>query len=87
VHTVRRLHAVLVVQMLELPFHSVECVGIEQLSQLRISKQFAQLRLVNRQGLRTSLCQRGVAVIDVVRDVAEEERRRERRRHARIDRS
>ena len=72
--------------MLQLPFDEIERVGIQQLAQLGVAKQLAQLRLIHRQRLRAALGERGVAVVDVVRDVAEEQRRGEWRRRFGIDR-
>ncbi len=60
-------------------------VGIEQLAQLGVAEQLAELRLIDRERLRAPLGQRRVAVVDVVGDVAEEQRGGERRRHLRID--
>ena len=59
--------------------------GIEQLAQLRVAQQLAELRLIDRERLRPPFGQRRVAVVDVVGDVAEEQRRRKRRRRPRID--
>ena len=69
------LHLVLLVEVLQLPLDGVERVGIEQLAQLGVAEQLAQLRLIDRQRLRAPLGQRRVAVVDVVGDVAEEQRR------------
>ena len=65
----------------------VDAPRIEQLAQLGVAEQLAQLRLIDRQRLRPPLGQRRVAVVDVVGDVAEEQRRGERRRRRRVDRS
>src|SRR5688500_2208105 len=86
VQTVARFDPVLLVQMLQLPLDGVECVGIEQLAQLGVAQQLAQLRLIHRQRLRPSLRQRGITVVDVVGDVTEEKRGRERRWDSRLDR-
>ena len=72
--------------MLQLPLDEIERLRIEQLAQLGVAKQLAQLRLIDRQRLRSPFGERRIAVVDVVRDVAEEQRRRKRRRRLRIDR-
>ncbi len=59
-------------QMLQLELRLLERVGIEQLPQLRLAKQFAKLRLVDGQRLRTPLGERCVAVIQKIRNIAEE---------------
>ena len=59
--------------------------AVEQLAQLRLAEQLAQLRLVDGQGLGAPLGERRVAVVEVVGDVAEEQRRREGRRRLRVD--
>ena len=87
VQSVLRAHLVLVVEVLQLPFERDDRLGVEQLAQLRLAEQLAQLRLVHRQRLRAALGQRRVAVVDVVGDVAEEERGGKRRRHPRGRRS
>ena len=74
-----------VAELLQLALDFRERVRIEQLPQLRFAEQLAQLRLIDREGLRAPLGQRRIAVVDVVGDVAEEERRRERRGRGRID--
>ena len=66
-------HPVLVIEMLKLTLDLVQCVRIEQLAQLRVAKQFAQLALIDRECLCAPFGQRRVAVVDVVRDVAEEQ--------------
>ena len=69
------------IELLQLPLDFGERVGVEQLAQLRFAEQLAQLRLIDRQRLRPAFGERRVAVVDVVGDVAEEQRRRERRGH------
>ena len=58
-------------------------VGVEQLAQLGVADQLAQLRLIDRQRLRPALGERRVAVVEEARDVAEEQRRGKRRRLSR----
>ena len=64
----------------------IERLGVQQLAQLALANQFAQLRLVHGQCLRAALGQRCVAVVEVVGDVAEQERRGKRRRRAHVHR-
>src|SRR3954452_19682137 len=65
--------------MLQLQLELIESVGIEQLAQLRFAEELAKLRLIDRQRLRAALGQRRIAVVDEIRDVAEEQRGGERR--------
>jgi ClpP class serine protease len=60
---------------------------VEQLAQLRVAEQLAQLRLIDRERLRPPFRERRIAVVDVVGDIAEKQRRGERRRRARIERA
>src|SRR5690606_9530888 len=62
-------------------------VGIEQRPQFRFAEKIAQLRVVDRQRLCAVFGQRRVAVIEIVRDVAEQQARGKRRRRRRIDRA
>ena len=86
VQAVGRSDAIRRIEMLQLPLDAIERFGIEQLAQLRVAEQLAQLRLIDRQRLGAPLGQRRIAVVDVVGDVAEEQRRGKRRRRLRIDR-
>jgi hypothetical protein len=72
-------------KVLELLLERVEHGFIEQIAQLGVADQIAQLRLIDRQRLGPSFRQRRVAVVNVVGDIAEEQRRRERRRLLRLD--
>ena len=72
-------------QMLQLLLERVEHRFVEQIAQLGVADQIAQLRLIDRERLRAPFGQRRVAVVDVVGDVAEQQRRRERRRLLRFD--
>src|SRR5262249_5515683 len=74
------------IEPLELAFERDHRLQIEQLSQLRITDELAQLRLIDDQRLRASLGQRRIAVVDETRDVVEEQRRRKWRRFLRINR-
>ena len=72
-------------QVLQLLLERVEHGFVEQIAQLGVADQIAQLRLIDRQRLRAPFGQRRIAVVDVVGDVAEQQRRRERRRLLRFD--
>ena len=84
VHAVGRSRAVALVELLQLALDVGERVRVEQLAQLGLAEQLPQLRLIDRQRLRAPFRQRRVAVVDVVGDVAEEQRRGERRRRGRV---
>ena len=71
--------------MLELPLELGDLAGVEQIAQLGVADELAQLRLIDGQRLRAPFGERRVAVVDEICDVAEEQRRRERRRRRRID--
>ena len=73
------------VQVLELSFHLLERIVVQQLAQFGFAEQLAQLVLIDGQRLGAPFRQRCVAVVDVVGDVAEEQGRGERRRDGRID--
>ena len=73
------------VEVLQLRLHLGQRVLVQQLAQLGLAEQLAQLGLIDGQRLGPPLGQRRVAVVDVVGDVAEQQRRRERRRDRRID--
>ena len=70
-------------QPLQLLLDFGDGVCIEQLAQIGITQQVAKLVLVDGQRLRPALGQRRVSVIYVIRDIAEQQRRGERRRHSR----
>src|SRR6266704_1643513 len=86
VKSVFGLDLVLLVEMLELTFDRNDCIRVEQLAKLGIAEELTQLRLIYRQRLGPPLGQRRVAVIDVVSDIAEQKRGRERRWNSGIDR-
>ena len=83
-HAVHALRLVPLVEVLQLDFELVQCVGIEQLAQFGLAEELAELRLIDGQRLRTALGERRVAVVDVVRHVAEQQRACERRRLLRV---
>ena len=85
VHRVGRARVKARRQVLQLLLERVEHGLVEQIAQLGVADQLAQLRLIDRQRLRAPLGQRRIAVVDVVGDVAEQQRRRERRRLLRFD--
>jgi hypothetical protein len=58
-------------QVLQLALHGFEDRLIQQIAQLGIANQIPQLRLIHRQGLRAALGERRIAVVEIVRDVAE----------------
>ncbi|HTU58759.1 MAG TPA: hypothetical protein VMF89_10000 [Polyangiales bacterium] len=68
------VHALRLFQALQLFLDLVDGVGVEQLAQIGVAQQLAKLVLIDEERLRASLSQRRVAVIDVVRDIAEEQR-------------
>ena len=78
------LRLVPLVEMLQLELRLRERLGVEQLAQLRLAEELAELRLIDGQRLRAALGERRVAVVQEVRDVAEQHRRRERRRLGRV---
>ena len=81
-HAVHGARPAVLVQLLKLGLDVGERVRVEQVAQLGVAEQLAQLRLIDRQRLRATLGERRVAVVEVVRDVAEQQRRGERRRDA-----
>ena len=76
---------VLRLESLELALHGVDRVGIEQFAQFGVAHQLAQLRLVHRQRLRATFGERGIAVVEEVGDVAEEQRGGEGRWRVGVD--
>ena len=79
VDAVGALHVVLRIQPLKLPLDRVHRLRVEQLAELGVAEQVAQLRLVDRERLRAAFGERRVAVVDEARHVAEEQRRGEGR--------
>jgi hypothetical protein len=78
-HAINGPRVIIRIEVLQLALDLFQRVGIEQFAELRLSEQLPKLCLIDRQGLRPSLGQRRVAVIDVVGDIPKQERRRERR--------
>ena len=78
--------AVLLVEGLQGPLQRVERGRVEQLAQLGLAQQLAQLARVDHQGLGAPLLQRRVALVEVVGHVAEQQRRGEGRGAVRVDR-
>jgi hypothetical protein len=60
-------------------------VGVEELAELGLAEQLAELRVIDRQRLRAPLGGRGVLVVDEAPDEGEEERRGHRRRGRDVD--
>jgi hypothetical protein len=84
VKCVDRFGFMAVVEMLQFELERVERIGVQQFAQLRLAEKLAKLRLIDRQRLRAALGQRRVAVVDEIRDVAEEQRSGEGRRLLRV---
>ncbi len=83
VQAVGALGAVLLVEGLQGQLQRLEGGRVEQLAQLGLAQQLAQLALIDRQRLGAALGQGRIAVVDVVGDVAEQQRRGEGRRRSR----
>src|SRR5207247_10052143 len=73
-------------EVLQLELELRERVLVEELAQLDLAEELAELRRVHGERLRAALGKRGVALVDEVADVREQERRREWRRRTRVDR-
>ena len=68
-------------QPLELGLGAGDCLGVEQVAQgerLALAEQLGEQRRVERQRGGPALGERGVALVEVLGDVAEDERLRER---------
>ena len=74
VDPVHGARAIPLVQLLQLRLDRRERVGVEQFAQFRFAQQLTKLRLVDRQRLRPALGQRRIAVVEVVGDVAKQQR-------------
>src|SRR5204862_4804546 len=72
-------------KMLERKLEIGHRVLVEKLAKLHLAQKRAELRGIDREGLRAQLRERRVAFVHEVRDVVEEKRRGERRRRACID--
>src|SRR5262249_21776923 len=59
---------------------------VEELAELGLAEELAELRVIDGERLRAALGERRVAVVNEIRDEREEERRGERRRDARVAR-
>src|SRR5207237_8181747 len=70
---------------LELLFGFFDGGEVEELAEVGVAEELAELVLVDGEGLGAALGEWGVAVVDIVGDIAEEERGGERRRRARVD--
>ena len=66
-------------EMLERELEIGDRVLVEQLAKLDLAEERAELRGIDGEGLRAQLSERRVALVHEVRDVVEEQRRRERR--------
>ena len=73
------------VRACKLLFDFGDGVGVEQFAQVGVAEQIAELLLIDGERLGAAFGERGVAVVDVVGDVAEEQRRGEGRRGLRVD--
>ncbi len=85
-HAIGGARAMGLVQPLERPLPFVDGLRVEQLAQLGLAQELAELGLVHGEGLRLALGQGRVAVVEIVRDVAEEQGGGERRRRLRVHR-
>ncbi len=72
-------------QVLERPREVGDGGGVEQLPQLGLAEQLAELRGVDAERVGAALGQGGVAVVEEVADVREHQRGGEGRGHARVD--
>src|ERR1700722_12563284 len=73
-HAIRRTDALRFEQAVQLFFYFADGVRIQQLAQVSVPEQIAQLLLVDGKGLGSSLGQRRIAVIDVIGYVAKQQR-------------
>ncbi len=60
-------------ELLQLRLDIRQRIGVEQVAQLGFAQQLAQLRLIDRQRLCAAFRERGIAIVEIVRDVAKEE--------------
>ena len=84
-HAVGVARLVSLAEALQLLFGLFDGVGVEQLAQVGVAQEFAELVLIDGERLGAAFGERSVAVVDEVGDVAEEQRRGEGRRRARVD--
>ena len=84
VNAVGRARAIILRKALRRLFHFGDGVGIEQLAQIGLAQQLAQLILIDGERLGAALGQRRIAVVEKIGHVAEQQRRGKRRRLARL---
>ncbi len=77
-YAIHRPRLVRIDDALKLFLHFLNRADVEQLPKVSIAEQLAQLLLIDAQGLRAAFREGRIAVIDVVRHVAEEQRCGER---------
>ena len=68
------------IERLKLRFHFVHGRLVEQFAEIGAAQNLFELRLIDGERLRATLGQRRIAFVDVVGDVGEQQRGRERRR-------
>jgi len=78
-NAIRAPRFLVVCQRLQLLLDLRNRIGVQQLAQVRIAQQLAQLLLIDRQRLRASFRQWRIAIVDIVSHVAEQQRRSKRR--------
>ena len=61
-------------ERLKAAFDFVDGVLVEQFAEIGVAEDFLELRLIDGERLGAAFGERGVAVVDVVGDVGEEER-------------
>ncbi len=84
VNAVGRARAIILREALRRLFHFRNRVGVEQLAQIGLAQQLAQLLLIDGERLCAALGQRRIAFVHEVGHVAEKQRRGKRRRLARL---
>src|SRR5439155_15824947 len=84
VDAVGMLRGAIGIEVLQLELELGQHVRVEELAQLGLAEQLTQLQRVDGERLRAALGKRLVSFVDEVTDVFEQERRRERRRRARV---
>ena len=68
------------IERLKAAFDFIDGVLVEQFAEIGVAENFLKLRLIDRERLGAAFGERGVAVVDVVGDVGEEQRGGEGRR-------
>ena len=61
-------------ERLEAAFDFIDSVLVEEFAEIGVAENFLKLRLIDGERLGTAFGERGVAVVDVVGDIGEEER-------------